>query len=582
MRSREHLEREPLESESLRFVTFALDSHPLTDKAVVRLVEAGSAYNSQNTGEIVLSPPPSNLRPKEIQTRFLYPFFFDRDKAADASAALVKATVPRREGEPIGIWECCEPPSLYREELLDHVYSFLFANTARGCRYLRVSSPASSRWFNKLQAVLRKPKQATIHAAEHTEASEEPAAQKPIIWPVGLIPSTGIEIFLTNYGVGVLSISLRPEGVELDFDTAALFNYKLAQFRPKVCATLRARHASDNKQAWEHMSAEQKQRIGPPPSDDLPVGDRIGVAGGSFLLGELVPQVLLKPLCDLKLQPFQDQFSVYTVVRFGDEVDFDKAEIGKALAAFLSGISQIEEPGHAGSPVGVVGVTNAILNRRHSAAVGLLGMAQIVSDQSGQHSFNEQRVPRVMTKYFVPYLVPVLQRVSLQRSIREASDFVLNKRQETEAGFSKLRRHMLEFAVEGYFTEISHREVLDRYYRMVQEGLGVRRAHQDVARSIADIDAQFTADHQVEVAEAMADNVAATRKLQEETAKVQHKVSLLERFIVSVYAAELWHLVASHIDRLHGWLPYGVIAFAIFGFLGAWLLEKFWRRKTDH
>ena len=185
-----------------------------------------------------------------------------------------------------------------------------------------------------------------------------------------------------------------------------------------------------------------------------------------------------------------------------------------------------------------------------------------------------------MTKYFVPYLVPVLQRVSLQRSIREASDFVLNRRQETEAGFSKLRRHMLEFAVEGYFPEISHREVLDRYYRMVQEGLGVRRAHQDVARSIADIDAQFTADHQVEVAETMAKNVAATRKLQEETAKVQHKVSLLERFIVSVYAAELWHLIASNVDRLHKWEVHGVIAFAFLGFVGTWALEKLWDKRA--
>ena len=529
-----------------------------------------------------MSDPQSNLRPKQIETRFLYPFFFSRDKAGEASNALVKATVPRREGEPISIWESCEPPNLYREELLDHVDSFLFANTARGCRYLRLSNPASSRWFNKLQAVLREPKQSTGNATEHTETSDEPVAQEPIIWPVGLIPSTGIEVFLTNYGVGVLSLGLRPEEVEPDFETATLFNYKLAQFRPKVSARLRVRHPSDNKSAWEHMSVEQKQKIGPPPSNDRPVGDRIGVAGGSFLLGELVTHVLLKPLSDFELQPFQDQFSVYTVVRFGDEVDFDRAEIGKALVAFLSGISQIEEPGHAGSVVGVVGVTNAILNRRHSAAVGLLGMAQIVSDQPGQHSFNEQRVPRVMMKYFVPYLVAALQRVSLQRSIREASDFVLNKRHEKEAGFSKLRRHMLEFAVEFLFPEISHREVLDRYYRMVQDGLSVRRSYDDVNRSIADINAQFAADHQARLAEAMAENVAATRNLQEDTAKMQHKVGLLERFIISVYAATLWEILASHIDRLHRWIPHGVVAFAILGFVVAWALDKYWEQGTSH
>jgi len=526
------------------------------------------------------APPPPNLRPKQIESRFLYPFFFDRGKAGEASEALVKTTIPRRAGEPIRIWECCEPPALYQEELLDHVERFLFQSEGRGCRYLRVSSPASSRWFNKIQAVLIEAKRSTAKAALTAETSQKSLDQEPLIWPVSLTPVTGIELFLTNYGVGVLSIGLKPEEVEPDFETATLFNYKLAQLRPQVSARLRVRHPSDNKLAWEHMSAEEKNKIAPPPSPDSPVNDRIGVAGGSFLLGELVTDVLLKPLTGLGLEPFQNQFSVYTVVRFGDEVDFDKREIGQALAAFLSGISQIEEPGHAGSPVGVVGVTNAILNRRHSAAVGLLGMAHIVSDQPGQHSFNEQRVPRIMTKYFVPYLAALLQRVSLQRSIQEASRFVLNQREDKEAGLSKLRRHMLEFAVEGYFPEISHREVLDRYYRMVQEGLGVRRAYEDVSRSIADIDAQFAADHQAKLAEKMAENVAATRKLQEETAKVQRKVGLLERFIVSVYAAELWHLFAEQFEflRQHHLISYGVVVFAILGFVGAWALEKLWDR----
>lgn len=500
-----------------------------------------------------------NLRPKQIETRFLYPFFFQRDKAGEASALLEKATIARRDGEPIRIWECCEPPALYREELLDHVEKFLFESKGRGCRYLRVSSAASSKWFNKLEAILAEPKQSTAQAA--------------LIWPVGLVSITGIEVFLTNYGVGLLSIGLRPEDVELDFETAILFNYKLAQLRPQVSAKLHIPHPSENTNTWGHISAEQKNKIPPLPSTNAPIHDRIGVAGGTFLLGEVVNDVLLPPLSGFEFKSFQNQFSVYSVVRFGDEVDFDKAEIAKALAAFLSGISQIEEPSHAGAPVGVAGVTNAILNRRHSAAVGLLGMAHIVSDQPGSSAFNEQRVPRVMTKYFVPYLAALLQRVALQRSIREASDFVLNKRKESPEGLSRLRRHMLEFAVEGYFPEISHREVLDRYYRMVQDGLSVRRAYEDVSRSIAEIDAQFSADHQAELAEAMAQNVAATTKM-------QHHVSLLERFIISVYAAHLWHMVASHVDRLHHWIPHGVIAFAVLGFLCAWALGKLWNNRA--
>lgn len=508
---------------------------------------------------------PPNPRPKQIETRFLYPFFFHRDKAGEASALLEKAKLDHPGRKAIDLWECCAPPVLYSEELLDHVEKFLFHGTGRGCRYLRVPSAATSRLFNKLEAILSEPKPSP--ANDGMAASTNIAAQAPIIWPVGLVPKTGIEVFLTNYGVGLLSISLTPEDVELDFETVTLFNYKLAQLRSQVSARLHIPHSSENQQVWAQLSAAHKQKIPPMPSIDAPLNDRIQTAGGTFLLGELVADVLLKPLSGLGVKPFQNQFSVYSVIRFGDEVDFEKEETTKSLAAFLSAISQIEEPTHAGAPAGVVGLTNAVLNRRHFAAVGLLGMAHIVSDQPGPSAFNEQRVPRVMTKYFVPYLAGLLQRVALQRSIHEASDFVLNKREETPAGLAKLRTHMLEFAVEGYFPEISHREVLDRYYRMVREGLGVRRAYDDVNRSIAEIDAQFSAKHQVELAETMARNAEATMKM-------QHHVSLLERFIVSVYAAELWHLATGEIESLRHWMPYGVVGFAMLGFVCAWAFGR--------
>jgi hypothetical protein len=528
-----------------------------------------------------LSVPPPNLHPKEIQTRFLYPFCFDRAKAGEASHALSEATIPARSGQAIKVWECCEPPALYREELLDYVDKFLFQNTGRGCRYLRVSSPASSKWFNKLQAILVEAKPQTEKSVQPAAASEA-AASAPSAWPVSLVTLAAIEIFLTNYGVGVLSISLTPDGAELNFENATLFNYKLAQLRPQVSARLHIPHPSENQKAWEHMSASQKENIATAPAADAPVTARLGCAGGSFLLGELVTEVLLTPLRKLGLEPVQKQFSVYTVVRFGAEVDFERPEVSNALASFLSGISQVEEPKHAGSLSGVVGVTNTILNRRHSAAVGLLGMAHIVSDQPAPDlSFNEQRVPRVMIKYFVPYLAALLQRASLQRSIREASDLVLSQSQDVAEGLSKLRRHILEFAVEGYFPEISHREVLDRYYRMVQDGLGVRRAYQDVSRAIADIDAQNAADHQARLAEAMAENVAATRSHLHVMASVQRMVGWIEVFIVSVYVANLWEMFASHVDRLHHWIAHGVVAGAVLGFVAAVAIFKPWKHSSS-
>lgn len=510
-----------------------------------------------------MTSPSPDFRPKQIATRFIYPFFFERDQAEAASDALLKFTLSTGDA----IWECRPVPELYREELLHHVDKFLFENTARGCKHLNVSHAASTRWFNHLAAILvpEKPSGSDLNRAL-------------LSWPVKLISGAGLELFLTNYGVGVLAIALQPDEVSLDFDGATLFNYKLAQFRPDVAAKLGIRHPSENQDAWARMPEEQKAKIAQPLAADAPIADRLGAKGGYFTLAE-VALFILQPLEGLGLKAFQSQFSIYTTIRFGEDVDLNLPEVRKSLAPFLASMAQIEEPTHAGSPDDVIAVRNEILNRRHWAAVGLLAVAHFVADQPDAHPFNTQRVLRVMTKYFVPYVAAGIQRLSLQLSVRDATNLVLHKRSEMQSGLSKLRKHMLEFALEGYFPEVSHREVLDRYYRMLQEGLGVRRAYEDVSRAIADLDAQFEAEHQAAVRASMNRNLNATRMLQEQAAKMQHKVSMLERFLVSVYAAELWHLIASSIDRLHKWEPHGVIAFAILGFLGAWALERFWQDR---
>jgi hypothetical protein len=517
-----------------------------------------------------LASPNANPQPKQIITRFLFPFLFEREKAANVAEQLLCATVPGRDGTPVSLWECCDAPPLYREELLHNVDDFLFGGSARGCKYLRVTSALCNKWLSDLRAVLI-PERPEFSPHRH---SVPVLQQDSLACDVTVAPLAGIEMFLTNYGVGLLSIALTTREAPADAETGILFNYKLAQSRPKVAATLHKNHPSDDGERWKILSDDQKAMVPAAPALDSPLNERIGVAGSQFQLWELATEVLLAPLNKWKFKSFQDQFSVFTCVRFDDRVDFNNPETIKLLTPFLSALTQVEEPGHAGALDENLKLANQILNRRHWTAVGLLGMAHIVSDQPHEHDFNQQRVPRVIMKYFVPYLAGMLQRVSLQRSLREASEFVLHKKTDTEAGMSKLRKQLLEFALEGYFSEISHREVLDRYYRMLREGLGVSRSYQAITDSIADLNAQFAADHQARLSEQMAENVASARALQEETAKVQRKIALLERFIVSVYAAELWHLVASEVDRLHPFVPYGVIVFAILGFVGAWLLER--------
>ncbi len=501
-----------------------------------------------------MASPNPNLQPKEVVTRFIFPFFFEREKAKEASDELLRATITGRAGKQSKIWECCEVPRLYREELLKNVRDFLFIGQGpRVCRYLRATSGACDKWFKDVRANL-----ITEEDQEKARRMNRPVA--PIVkWPVIVAPLAGIEIFLTNYGVGLLSIALTPHHIPKELDITILFNYKLVQSRPNVARAIRKDHLLDSglEQHFEKLTGAERTNMAARPSKDAPIQQRIGSPGGEFRLWEFANDILLAPLLKRNFKPFQNQFSVYTCILFDQTVDFNDVIVTKSLSPFLSAITQVEEPSHAGTSQEHLSVSNEVLNRRHCVAAGLLGTAHIVADQPDHHTFNEQRIPHVLMKYFSPYLAVMIQRVSLHETIDEASDYVLqgDERQLPKV-VSDLRRRMLKFAVEGYFPEISHRDAVDRYYRMLQQGLGIRRAYDDVNRAIADMDKQLAAEHQ---------------------AQVQHKVGLLERFVVSVYAAELWHLIASNIDRLHPWVPHGVIAFAVLGFVGAWALERLWR-----
>lgn len=533
-----------------------------------------------------MSTPPLILNLKELQTRFLYPFFFERGKAAEANHALSEATILSRENQFLPIWECGNAPALYKEELLDHVNRFLFEDTARGCRYLRISSAASSRWFNGLEVVLREPRKSNKQADGTVGQPGEAAAPTDIIWPISQSPLESTEVFLTNYGVGVLSLSLQPKITGLDFAGATLFNYKLSQLRPHVSPRLRIPHPSENTELWARLPGPQKAKIAAAPNPDAPLSERLGHAGGSFKLAELIAEVLLAPLKALQLARVQNQLSVYSALRYGPEVDFEREDVRTALASFLSALAQIEEPTHAGAPRGTIDISNAILNRRHWTAVSSQATAHIVSDQPElDQKYNEQRVPRVMLKYFIPYLMAWIQRASLQSTVSEAGKFVLSD-QNSAMGLAKLRKHMLEFAVDGYVPQVSDRESVDRYYGMVQEELGVRRAFEDASRAIAEIDAQFSTEHQGKIAEALLDNVQATRTLQTQmtehlhvVADVQRMVGWIEVFFVSVYLAELWHLFASEVERLKHWMPHGVIACAILGALAAAAILQPWHHR---
>jgi len=489
---------------------------------------------------------------KELQTRFLYPFYFKwqaEEEAAQALSCLMVHRQPNADNspqEPMPVWQCVrrheleacsqpqthtqcvQPHEFYQEEMLQHVVAFLFPKPGdRGCAYLKLSDPVANRWFSKTEVLL--PRDVKI--------------------PVRLVEKVGIELFLSHYGVGVLSIALTPQ-TPLTLDQAKEFNYRLSQDRRKVVAYLQTPHAP--------------KYNGQPLPAEAPLEDRVGVPGESFTLNALRDR-LLSPLIAAKptfgFEPVQNQFAIYTVARFGEDVDFENSDTRTALAPFLSALTQVEEPSHAGAPPDMLGGKHLILNRKHWASVGLLGTAHIVADQSGDVSYNSARVLRVFSKYCIAYLVALLQRLTLQRTIREAGPLIFaNDPQQ----LADLRNHLLRFAINGYFTQISTRESIHQYYRLSQAGLDVPDTFQAARQAIADLDAEYDIERQIEVAKNTADHVSATQILQKEVMQnvkqtkiiqdrmawylevmqdIQVKVEWIEVGLISVYFTHLAEMI---------------------------------------
>jgi hypothetical protein len=280
----------------------------------------------------------------------------------------------------------------------------------------------------------------------------------------------------------------------------------------------------------------------------------------------------------------QAPFWVYSVARFDESVDWNDGVTRKKFGQFLSGVAQVEEPGHAGAVDDDLGVASAFLNTKHWAAVGLMGAVHLLADQRNNHPFNSAKVGRALRKYFVPHLMALLQRLMLQRAMSEASGLV--KAPEAAVKLAALRQTLLEFGVGGHFGQVSSRHAVQRFFAIAEEGLGINGAWQEVRQSIEDLDAKFTAEQAHKLSVETKQLAEQQKRATEELVQLQSMVHLIEVFIVSVYAAELWHLFAGKIEWLKDrhLVSIGVVVFAVLGAAGAWFLLKPWKhkRKSDH
>ena len=501
------------------------------------------------------------FRAREVHTRFLYPFLFARGEAAAVAARLQTLEAPIK-GDQRPVWQpvrqlkaqdeagtadqraASGAAALYTDELLCPVREFLFPRPgADGCRYLQADPQLVQSWFHN--RVLVRHRDAVLFSA--------------------LLDRPQIEVFLSPYGAGLLSLALctpRPRDADdITLEEVKHFNYRLAQLRrPGTVPTLSIPHPWDTPES----RAKAGDRVAPPPAPDAPLGARLGVAGGGFTLVELAGFLLGPVVGRLGFAPTQEQFSVYTVVRFDRQVDFADPEARGRLGPLLAGLAQVEEPAHAGAlPGEPLDVPNRVMNASQWVAAGSMGLAHLVADQHTPPSgFDEQRVPQYRDKYFIPYLLALLQRLTLQRGVEDAARAVRSPEHRKREDFRRLHGDLLDFAVAGHFTEVSSRHAINGFYRLAQQGLGVDRALGIVTQAV-----------QSQEARQIADDLSANVRT---VSQVQRKVEWLEVFFVSFYATELANLIAEK-HFAHDYGRWGVLAAPLLGGLVAMMGLRPWR-----
>lgn len=504
-----------------------------------------------------------NQQVRKLYARFLWPFLIEPEKVDSAWDQLHARPIADRRVT----WVSGSPLALYRDELLEMAHTYLFGDRDRYCSLSEESA------------------EALIPRGLIAKLS------KGVTAPVAIQHTNGIEMFLTRDGLGVLSITLGTNDVPA---TVAIdFIYRLSLVCGAPPAKLYLAHPSDNEGRWARIPEAVRERIQPAPTVDDPAVARIGRAGGTFTLAEVVEQ-LMEPLTELGARRLQSRMSVYSVAAFDSTVVFDQEKCMAWAGPLVSALAQIEEPTHAGAPAGPLAMANGLMNRCHWAAVGLSGAAHLVADQPPpqgfeEHPFNSERISRVRDKYFIPYLLALVQRLVLNRMAEHAINLAHSGERER---LRDLRTSLLQFGIAGRFSQVSARQALHRYYRIAQEGLDVREAWNDVRSAIADVDAVFSEDRERSVAKDISNNLTVITNL-------QHAAHALEYVIISVYCAHLWHMFASDNEHLYirirslvsplipagsvfpprDWfVAWGVAAFAMTGWFLAYQYNR-WRSK---
>ncbi|MEX2215137.1 MAG: hypothetical protein WD768_13465 [Phycisphaeraceae bacterium] len=469
---------------------------------------------------------------KAAVARFLFPFSvpaLPMDSHCDQLRAMRTAT-----GKEIWVLES-NVSQTYQDNILPMVGPRLFSSKGTTGRYLTLRATAGNELFGKREL---KTSAGTVL--------------------ISLCPECKVELFLTERGVGVVSLTMvlsaMPGSQPKELTLAAVAEVvNMLHHGPKPGRPMsklpQLRPCNPSPGATPQSLFELARSLVAPLSGGGPAA-MIGDGADSSA----------EPL-EL-LQSIRKSALVYVVLRLSHEVDLIAEANRKAAAELLLALQSARQVDHSLIQPNDTDSRIRLLTEHQLCAVGHDGVAHFVVDKPPppdvvEHPYDMEQFHIAEQKHFFPYLLTLLQRYMIFHVTNEATrslarvdspqDGTVGQATETshpdhaadlsEQELVELHRHLERDAFMWPQAHIQTSQVTQTFYRMCREALDIEESWHHLERVLSTIDARVQAG----IANANLKTIS----------HVQRKVEWVEVLLIAVYVMELSHLLADSFGLGH-------------------------------
>lgn len=504
------------------------------------------------------------------------------------------------DGKPV--WEPAEPRSLYQRDIHSFAVAAVFDPEGH----------ASGKWR---YAQLTEKGFGTVFKAPRVRRlvlgpNEQPCVLQPVKDP-------GVELFLSEFGFGVLSMpfapmpdngdsnweDLRPILTGRDTTAEAGLKTSLGDRLAELLSAVHALSRMGNKATAPRFTPANLPYEGQPtPPADSPLIQRMAEVQGRFRMDELFDWLLpfdWSPLGVTRVSSagagrvYRGQLCCYSTVRLprppdGDSYDSDR------LHALTWALSQAEPPS---SPMPGERLAHE-LRPVHFARASTLGAAHVlVSQADPPTNYDHERPERAKLQYFLPFLLALHQRwhglmtsgdcAELMRALVALPPDISATDESSFRQTTALNGRMIEFAQAAAFESVSTYPNVEKWYELSRLGVGADRQLAAASTSLdrlARTLATLRTSQDILATKAAAEE---SRKVQEKieraastTAAIQGKVEWVEVILLVTYYVKLIDIVSkqAHVSAKAGTLAVGIGA-AWGTTFALWLISPW---KTDH